>query len=423
MDKSKPVYAELKKQTVEAVTPPSEGYVTITDTKLSGFGLRVTAAGVRSYIVQGRANGRSRRVTIGRHGVLTAEEARRRARKVLGDMSAGIDPVAEKKRKKAEATTLRELAEGYCENKRRRKDGKPLAERTKADIMGHLRRSFSAWADKPVSSITDDQVRRWYNAKADHSQAQANQALRILAALLKHAVALGYVSTNAAQGVQAAGYYRGDVQGRDTTIPADRIGAFYNATDAARHTGSPSQRIKATAAYLLMLTGLRQGDLLKRTWRDVDLDAATLFVPDTKHRSPRTFPLATQCVDALRDLHALTGADEYVFSANGAVGHCGEIRQGLAPGIEATGQHIGAHDLRRTWIAAVNAAKVDALAAELLANRKGEVFQALAVRLENYDTSDLSVHYREPAQRIADWFEGQGRIAAADNVVTLESRA
>ena len=69
---------KLTKRFVEAVEPQSKGHV-VWDDELPGFGLRVYPSGKRSYIVQYRSRGRSRRYTIGLHGIWTPETARREA--------------------------------------------------------------------------------------------------------------------------------------------------------------------------------------------------------------------------------------------------------------------------------------------------------------------------------------------------------
>jgi Arm domain-containing DNA-binding protein len=77
---------KLTKRFVDSVAVPKAGAadVVIWDSDLPGFGLRVKASGVRSYMLQYRnASGRSRRVTVGQHGVLTAEQARNHARGLL----------------------------------------------------------------------------------------------------------------------------------------------------------------------------------------------------------------------------------------------------------------------------------------------------------------------------------------------------
>ena len=74
------------------------------DRELPGFGLKVTPAGRKVYLVQyrlGGRKGRTRRVTIGQHGELTPTLARAEAKRLLGEIAAGRDPAAERDKAKA----------------------------------------------------------------------------------------------------------------------------------------------------------------------------------------------------------------------------------------------------------------------------------------------------------------------------------
>src|SRR5262245_52987932 len=71
------------------------------DASQAGFGLMVTSEGHRSFVVQYRADGTSRRMTLA--ATLTVEQARREARKLLGKVASGHDPLGEKRRKQAAA--------------------------------------------------------------------------------------------------------------------------------------------------------------------------------------------------------------------------------------------------------------------------------------------------------------------------------
>src|SRR5258705_14025329 len=82
------------------------------DTKTSGFGLQVTAAGHKSFVIQYRAKGRSRRMAI--DGVLTLEAARNRARALLGEVAHDRDPLAERLADIArEGDSFRAISESY----------------------------------------------------------------------------------------------------------------------------------------------------------------------------------------------------------------------------------------------------------------------------------------------------------------------
>src|SRR6516162_2648956 len=87
---------KLTKRFVESVKPVAAVDQVIFDDEIPGFGLRVKPSGVRSYLVQYRNHqGRSRRLTLGKHGKLTADLARKHALRVFDAVRGGKDPVAE----------------------------------------------------------------------------------------------------------------------------------------------------------------------------------------------------------------------------------------------------------------------------------------------------------------------------------------
>jgi hypothetical protein len=99
--------AKLTKRLVDAAELREKDYV-VWDDELPGFGLRVFASGKRSYVLQYRALGRSRRYTIGLHGVWTAETARQEAKVQLGRVAQGDNP-AEERQLDHKAITVKEL--------------------------------------------------------------------------------------------------------------------------------------------------------------------------------------------------------------------------------------------------------------------------------------------------------------------------
>ncbi len=133
---------KLTKRFVEAVEPEAKGQA-IWDDELPGFGLRVYPSGKRSYIVQYRARGRSRRYTIGLHGVWTPETARREAKALLGHVARGNDP-AEERDEDRKALTVKQLCEQYIEDMEAGlimgKGGRPKKASTIEIDVGRIRR-------------------------------------------------------------------------------------------------------------------------------------------------------------------------------------------------------------------------------------------------------------------------------------------
>ena len=88
-------YRTISHRTVHAL-PVGDKDAVYWDRKLQGFGVRVYPSGSKVYLVQTRAGGKSKRVAIGRHGVITSEQARAKATQIIARIKAGEDPEAAK---------------------------------------------------------------------------------------------------------------------------------------------------------------------------------------------------------------------------------------------------------------------------------------------------------------------------------------
>src|SRR5262249_37418128 len=107
---------KLTKRAVDAARARAAANVFLFDGELPGFGVRVTPGGIKSFVLQYRAGrGRGapkRRLTIGRYGALTVDEARREARRLLGEVARGHDPALDHVEQR-KAGTVAALAEQW----------------------------------------------------------------------------------------------------------------------------------------------------------------------------------------------------------------------------------------------------------------------------------------------------------------------
>ncbi|MFV1564266.1 MULTISPECIES: Arm DNA-binding domain-containing protein, partial [unclassified Phaeobacter] len=85
---------KLTKRTVEALMPEAKDYF-LWDGQIAGFGVRVMPSGAKTYQAQYRKGGRTRRVSVGRHGKITVEEARKLAKEIMGQVAKGENPAEE----------------------------------------------------------------------------------------------------------------------------------------------------------------------------------------------------------------------------------------------------------------------------------------------------------------------------------------
>lgn len=426
-----PAPFKANKTTVEALPAPAKGEALHWDCDLAGFGVRITANGVRSYIAQGRANGKSRRVTIGQHGkplsdnsALTADKARKLAMGLIAGFSKDVDPVIERKRVKTLAVTLQDVCDVYLKERRTAKGGE-LAKRTKADIAKHVSGSFGDWASKPVAGITRDMCSARFTAMTAKGPTQANQAFRILRALLNYAReayrsdGLPILPENPVSVVSGKKMWNPN-NAKNGRIPLEQVGAVWNMlrhknrSDGVAATGKTG----ADIVLFLMLTGCRWSEAAQLTWDRISLEAGTWHIPDPKNHNDVTFPISVPLRTLLENRPHVKG-NHYVFPARGGVGFINDARYTMIAVSELAGLHLTPHDLRRTFIAIGIKNNLEMWKLKLLTNHisKGDV------TIDNYtETSDLRYLSGE-AETIAAWIVEQGEIADGANVIQITRSA
>lgn len=385
---------KLTKSIVDSITAPADrDQAFYRDAQLKGFAVRVTASGVKSFIVEKLVNRKVRRMTIGRYGEITVEQARREAQKMLGKIATGIDPRAEKQTAELHATTLDQVFKDYIKARRE------LKPRTLYDYRRVMECAFSDWKNKPLVSITKTTVLKLHGELGEErGQAYANLSMRLLRALFNFAVeeyedAQGHslIIENPVERLsKTRSWYR--VKKRQTYIKNHELALWFK--------GLQKTTNETLRDYLLLtlFTGLRRNEAAQLKWKNVDLKAKTLLIPDTKNHQPHTLPLSDYLFDLLsrrkQSLGSLT--NEYVFPGTGKGGYIVEPRKQTAKIIEDSRIIFTIHDLRRTFITLAESLDISAYAVKRLINHKmtNDV-------TAGYIISDVE-RLRKPMQLIAD---------------------
>lgn len=231
---------KLTKLVVDRTPLPPSGQHILRDAELMGFGLRVTAGGAKSFIVEKRVNGRVRRYTVGRYPGITAEQARKEAQKLLGRIIAGEDPHAQRKREEVLAVTLGTTFRDFLKIR-----SANLKERTLYDYRRVMEVAFGDWQVRAVTSLTKDMVAKRHRELGEtRGQAYANLAMRVLRSVLNFARAQYEDPTTGhsillenpiARLTNTRAWYR--INRRQTVIRAHQLPAWFEAVAALKAGG------------------------------------------------------------------------------------------------------------------------------------------------------------------------------------------
>ena len=328
--------ARITDKVTRVTTAPEKGQALVWDTDMSGFALRVTAGGAKSFVVDYRADGRKRRITIGRYPAWSVAAAREEAKRLKRTVDRGDDPMGDRHEDRAAATVKRlwELYErDHLPNKR---DGARDREMWHADIKPAL-------GNVKVEDVRRADIRELHRAVSQRAPVRANRVLAVASKMFSLAVTdFEMRPDNPAKGIP-----RNHEERRERYLSQAEIEAVSKAL-----AEYPAQNA-ANAVRWLLLTGCRKAEALAMTWDQVDWNAGVWTKPSahTKQKKTHRVPLSAPAVQLLHDIaKGQRDGERYVFPGRKP----GEPLKQLhsvwnAVKTRAGVEDVRLHDLRHTY--------------------------------------------------------------------------
>ena len=322
--------AKLTKRLVDAAEPREKDYV-VWDDELPGFGLRVFTSGKRSYVLQYRALGRSRRYTIGLHGVWTAEGARQEAKVQLGRVAQGDNP-AEERQLDHNAITVKELCTLYLNDLNAGlilgKGGRPKKPTTIVTDIGRIERHIipllgtrrvkdltKADINKALKDIMAGKTRVSVKTKKLRGKAivrggagTATRTVGLLGGILTYAVEAGIITSNPAHGLRKP---------KDNVRQRRLSEAEYRTLGEVLRKAAEEEKYAMTVDIIrqIALTGCRRSEMIGLKWTEADTEASCLRLEDSKE-GESIRPIGLPVVEYLEQRHTEV-VGTYVFPGRG----------------------------------------------------------------------------------------------------------
>lgn len=387
-------------QTLKSLRPDPKEDVWLWDDALSRFAFRMKPSGAGYFcIVYRNRQRRQRQLLVGRHGVVTPEQARAHAKILLAEVDAGGDP-AETKAQDREAITVRELCELYLDAARKglvkTRFGKPKRTSTIAIDEGRISRHIIPLIGNKLTR----EIRRSDIQKLVDNITLGKTAVTVKTKPRGVARVTGGPGT-AARVVELFGGIWSWAQKRDLVAgpspvtgvekeksqPKDRI----LSTEELKRLGEILKQNEVThphavaALRLILLTGMRRQEVVELMWDAVDCTNSCIRLQETKTgRSTRPVGgIVFQILDSLPQINS------FVFPSRNSAHPSkkvpdkpADLKKRIAYFFEEAGiPDARSHDGRRTFSSiADQLGYSDATIAELIGHMKRGVTQRHYVR-------------------------------------------
>lgn len=329
--------ARLNKRNVDALQP-REGEYFVWDEDLPGFGVRVMPTGFKGYLIQYRDTaGRTRRQRLGRHGTVTADEAKAEARRMLSEAARGHNPAEETKRRRF-AATVADLCERFLSDY--------VPTHCKPSTAKEYRRSVDLFINPAIGMMKVEDVTRTHIAEVHLKHRdipyQANRTLGVLSVLFNQAEIWGLRPDGSNPCRHVKKYQE---EKRERYLSPEELARLGAALEELETSGEESASAIA-AVRLLILTGCRLGEIQTLKWSYIQGNSAML--PDSKTGAKRVY-LGAAALVVLAGIERLAD-NPYVITGKLPGSHLTDMQKPWRRIREAAGLgDVRLHDLRHSF--------------------------------------------------------------------------
>lgn len=353
----------ISKRSVDSLAcPPGKDREFLWDDALAGFGVGAFPTGKKTYYIQFRKGGRTRRSIVGDHGRMTPDEARSAAKKLLGGVEQGADPVATRRAEKA-VRAFREVAAafmaGHVESKRKRLTFSAY----ETLLRKHILPAIGAMR---VTDIRRSHIARMHAGMSD-SPGAANRAVSLVSAIWNWSARRDEVSfhDNPAKGIERNREQRKErflgaaelARLGDALREAETNGFSYEVDETkpkAKHAPKPENRrtvadpFAVAAIRLLILTGARLREILHAKWEQVDLERGVIFLADSK-TGQKPIYLSAAALAVLSGIPRIEGNPHLIAGARDGRPRA-DLKRPWAATLKAAGLGgVRIHDMRHSF--------------------------------------------------------------------------
>jgi integrase len=328
----------LTDRVVKGLPPASRANQITYDTDIKGFGVRVTAAGAKAFIVNYRVDSRERRITIGSYPDWSAAAARKEAIVIKRCVDRGEDPMADRHDDRA-TPKVAFLAQRYLSEHASRK-----ALRAQADDKSMIEKLvLPALGQTKVDAVSHDDIDQLHRSVSTTRPIRANRMVQMLSKMFNLAIRWGYRPDNPVKGVRKN--------------PEDKRTRYLTNAEVQRLNqalGAHSNRQSANIIRVLLLTGSRRGEVMNAEWDHFDLDAGIWVKPSahTKQKREHRVPLSKPTIELLNLIRdeAPSPPSRYVFPSASRDQPQNDIKKFWAGICKLAGlRDLRIHDLRHTY--------------------------------------------------------------------------